>query len=168
MYAFSSLWVSANGATPRAGAAITPRPTNIRGAHMPSKYSSVKGRGFSVFEYFEQLPSEAPSPRAGPPSAVVLRNASPRSSPRRVEASPLGDRPVFKHCALPPAPQQAGAFQRFRYAEDPYELLQDHKRQELRDFRSKAVGGAFSAGGNARDTRRNLKQRMPVRARATA
>lgn len=62
--------------------------------------------------------------------------------------------------AVPPAPKQAGAFQRFRYSLDPYEAQEDTKRQE-RQERQKTLAGAFSAGGNARDGKRLLKQRMP-------
>ena len=68
-------------------------------------------------------------------------------------------RPLFKHCALPPAPMAAGAFQRFRYSIDPFELHEDHKREELRERAGKILAGAFVAGGNARDEKYTLKRR---------
>ena len=157
------MWRAGSGASPRPGAVITPRPTGVKGANIPGKYSTLKGRGFSSFEYFEQRP-EAGSPR----SVRTLASVSPRAasvSPRAAVVdgpSTLSGRPVFKHSALPPAPKQAGAFQRFRYSVDPYEALEDHKRSELRDTRARSIAGAFSAGGNARDGRRLLKRRAPV------
>lgn len=83
--------------------------------------------------------------------------ASPRAAVTGVE-----ERPAFvSRASLPPAPKQAGAFQRFRYSIDPFEAAEDHKRNELKKDRSKTIGGAFSAGGNARDGKRALKRRMP-------
>ena len=151
------MWRAGSGASPRPGAVITPRPTGVKGASIPGKYSSLKGRGFSSFEYFEQRPEAATSPR----SVHTLASVSPRAAAEDGPSS-LSGRPVFKHSALPPAPKQAGAFQRFRYSVDPYEALEDHKRSELRDTKARSIAGAFSAGGNARDGRRLLKRRAPV------
>lgn len=156
------MWLAGpSGVTsPRSGTAITPRPTQVRGANIPSKYSSLKGRGFSCFEYFEQPRSPRNPPPISPRPQLTLLNDG--SSPQG-GGGILSDRPIFKHSALPPAPQQAGSFQRFRYSTDPYELNEDYKRSELRTTRTKTLSGAFSAGGNARDERRMLKRRAPVR-----
>lgn len=153
------MWLTsqASTATPRRGALITPKPTKIHGAAIPSKYSSLKGRGFSCFEYQEDTYTFSPRQQ--------MTALSPRGGLRPDGSS--ATRPVFKHSALPAAPGPAGSFQRFRYSCDPYELLEDNKRVEFHETRAKPIAGAFSAGGNARDTRRALKRRAPVRARCS-
>jgi hypothetical protein len=130
--------------SPRRAPTATAGPARITGASVPGKYSSLKGRGFSTFAYFEQPPGETPASTG----SVV---ASPR---RGGPSADLASRPIFKHGALPPAPIQAGSFQRFRYSTDPYEVHADLKRTEVHETKSKVIGGAFLAGGNARDTRR--------------
>jgi len=148
--------------SPRNSPRITPRPTQVNGANIPSKYSSLRGRGFSCFEYFEQKPGSSPRATGSPRRELVLMNDG---SSLHGGSGMLSDRPIFKHSALPPAPQQAGSFQRFRYATDPYERNEDHKRHELRETKTKTIAGSFMAGGNARDERRMLKRRAGVRAR---
>ena len=133
---------------------VTPRPTKIQGALIPNQYSQLRGRGFSCFEYTEEPP--LPSLRLSAPAG------SPRNALRHDGSS--ADRPVFKHSALPPAPNQAGSFQRFRYTTDPYERLEDFKRVELHETKAKTIAGSFAAGGNARDTRKMLNGRAQVRA----
>jgi len=130
---------------------LSPRNVPIGGAVIPSKYSANNGRGFSRFEYQSD------------PYDITERARRGTSRPGTTETQPpaMSPRPVFKHSSLPAAPQQAGAFQRFRYSEDPFELAQEHKRMEARKTASKAIGGAFSAGGNARNEKRTLKRRMP-------
>jgi hypothetical protein len=135
-----------------------PKPTTITGAKLPTKYSAVKGRGFSTFEYMGPYEGgDKPSPRKA--------GASPRGEESSLPPD-LANRPVFKHSALPPAPKNAGAFQRFRYTVDPFENFEDHKRREFLGTKSQPVAGAFNAGGNARDIRRNMKCRGPELLRA--
>jgi len=122
---------------------LTPRALAIQGAVVAEKYSALEGRGFSRFVY-ESEPVER------------RRQPSPR------QQQPVGGgRAGFKHCALPPAPKQAGTFQRFRYSIDPFEEMEARRRAEVHRERSKTLNGAFSAGGNARDPKRALKLRLP-------
>lgn len=122
---------------------VSPRALAIQGAVVAEKYSALEGRGFSRFVY-ESEPVER------------RRQPSPR------QQQPVGGgRAGFKHCALPPAPKQAGTFQRFRYSIDPFEEMEARRRAEVHRERSKTLNGAFSAGGNARDPKRALKLRLP-------
>jgi hypothetical protein len=156
--------------SPRRGGP-SPRPISIAGSVVPSKYSALKGRGFSSFYYDAgALPPVTPKQQAygGMPAegqgSLSARASSPRQAMPGTLTSPrtsIQNRAVFSVRSLPPAPKQAGAFQRFRYSLNPYEDLEDHKRQELRQDRIKTIGGAFSAGGNARDAKRSLKIRAP-------
>ena len=139
---------------------VSPRPIKVAGAVIPHKYSALNGRGFSRFLY------DSGSAGQQQQQQQAHGQLTTRPSPRNSAASPrqltgLEDRQVFKHCSLPPAPKQAGAFQRFRYSPNPFEDMEDHKRQEMRQERAKTLAGAFAAGGNARDGKRSLKRRAP-------
>jgi len=132
---------------------LSPRNVPIAGAVLPSKYSANAGRGFSRFEYQSE-------PYDSVERSLRLASTS-RPSSARERRPAISPRPVFKHNAVPPAPQQAGTFQRFRYSEDPFELKDEARRTDARVTASKAIGGAFTAGGNARNEKRALKRRMP-------
>ena len=148
---------------------VTPRKTEIAGAFIPSKYSAIRGRcGFSSFVHDDVSATAAAAASTGDVAAghSHANPASPAApSPRDSLPSGRGElenRPAFRcRASLPPAPKQAGAFQRFRYSVDPFELAEDQKRNELRQKRTKTLAGAFAAGGNARDGKRGLKRRMP-------
>ena len=153
--------------SPRLSPRLSPRalvstgPTAARvpvsGALVPGKYSSL--RGFSNFEYIEEpfeileksrLAHIHPASQPSRPTSAAGSNAL---------ASP---RPVFKTSALPPAPRNAGAFQQFRYALDPFEALETQRRVESHSQREKVIASAFLAGGNARGGgKRSLRLRMP-------
>lgn len=137
-------------ASPRA----SPRKPVIAGAVVPSRYSSIAG--FSRFSYVSD-PFEA-TERCRRATLHGERSRPASGDSLGVGGSP---RPLFKHCALPPAPKAAGAFQRFRYSVDPFEAEEDHKRAEKRHDAKQMLAGAFVAGGNARDEKRSLKRRMP-------
>ena len=133
---------------------VSPRAQPIKGAQVAGRYSALAGRGFSSFSYSvdgQSDPYEA-SERA--------RRASSVRAPKQTLSPRLSARPPFKHTALPPAPKQAGTFQRFRYSIDPFEPRDEHK-QPLSGRASGAMSGLFIAGGNARDEKRSLRRRMP-------
>lgn len=123
----------------------------ISGATVPSKYSP-RG-GFSNFTHMEHGPFHLHE------KATRAHRHSPATS-THAEDSPRA-RPVFKATALPPAPRNAGAFQQFRYALDPFEALQERRRADAKAWRQKVVGSAFLAGGSTRGGKRNLRLRLP-------
>lgn len=142
---------------------LSPRHLRIAGAVMPTKYSTLKGRGFSTFSYshdgqpdpYEHAERERRSRLSGvggsrPGSATSSARGGAGASPR----------PVFATRALPAAPKQAGAFQRFQYTIDPFEL-KDASQRDMRGTGTRRIAGAFVAGGNARDEKRILQRRLP-------
>ena len=138
--------------SPRASTRASPRaaPTAARvpvsGAVVPGKYSALGG--FSHFAYMEDPFENAEKERRS------TRSSRPMSATNSASASP---RPVFKTHALPPAPRNAGAFQQFRYAVDPYELKDARKLEAIQKAKDKLCGGAFLAGGNARGGKTMLR-----------
>jgi len=120
----------------------------VAGATVPGKYSML--RGFSNFTYmedpFELSEKERRSTRGSRPSSA---------------SEQLNARPVFKTTALPPAPRNAGAFQQFRYALDPYELRDEKRQEAARREKEKMGPGSFLAGGNARSGGGARRLRLP-------
>ena len=121
------------------------------GTRLPSTpFSAMKGRGFSAFTY---EPSER---EALPPKLTYSggRKARPQSA--------AAEKPIFMCRALPMAPRQAGAFQRFRYSVNPFEAFQDITFQEEQRQRSLIRAGSFRPGGKGKraDSFR-LKLRAP-------
>jgi hypothetical protein len=133
--------------------ALSPRKQlPIAGATVAGRYSSLAGRGFSRFVYVEDPYELSERERVGRGGSRPSSAAPPGASPR----------PVFKCAAPPQAPKATGAFQRFTYSLDPFERKEDTERAKRRTDQTKSMGlRTFNAGGNARDTKRALKQRMP-------
>jgi hypothetical protein len=160
------MWLQKDGpvptrSSPRERRVSPRRPIAIAGAVVPGRYSSMSG-AFSRFTYEADDYEAVERQRQGKSAVRMSRSVASES-----DAAP-SPRPLFKHCALPPAPKAAGAFQRFRYSIDPFEIKEDHKREELRQGAGKMLAGAFVAGGNARNEKRSLKRRSPeLRAQIT-
>eukprot|EP00966_Prymnesium_polylepis_P200138 4638078-Prymnesium_polylepis.1 len=152
--------------SPRLPSRVSPRgsprgvPTAARipvaGTVVPGKYSLLKG--FSHFSYMED-PFEL-GERERRASRGPSRPGTAGSDTPGTHASP-SPRPVFKTTALPPAPRNAGAFQQFRYALDPYELKDEKRQEAARREKAKLAAGAFLAGGNARSGGGARRLRLP-------
>ena len=136
---------------------LSPRSLPVTGTVTPKKFSTLSGRGFSTYVYSHDGKAE-PYEASERERMSASRPGSAAGGSVAVGGSP---RPVFSTRALPAAPKQAGAFQRFRYSIDPFERREDSARASLHAARQGSVGGAFVAGGNARDEKRALRTRLP-------
>ena len=151
------MWLQPSVTSPRS---VSPRSVPIRGAVVPSSKSSPRaGRGFSTFAYSidGKVDSYEAAERERNGRARASHSGSTVSSPRDV----LQSRPVFAARAVPHAPKQAGAFQRFRYSVNPFEDKEDITREESHRVKARALGGPFKSGGNARNEKQALQRRGP-------